>query len=118
MDKYKIFKNKRTQYHPSVHLSIKEGNVWENIEITSSPTTTGKYERLIKNPNPNTPDKDVWFRKYIRKDPLWAKGEELINYCLPLEDEIKIENFIEEHKRNKEIDLNNRSKKIKRKHGH
>lgn len=117
MNQYKLFKNKKTKYHPSIHISVKEGKVWENIEITSSPTKKGKYVKLSKNPNPNTPEKDAWFRKYIRKDPIWAKGEEYANYVLCEEDIKKVNTFLKEHKKNVQA-TRNRQKKKKRKHGH
>ena len=113
MGKYRIFKNKRTKYHPSIFISITVGEKWKNIEITSSPTKTGKYEKLSKNPNPNTPDKDAWFRKYIRNDPLWAIGEEFTKYSLSDEDEVKIDAFVKQHKKNKTM-LNNKKKKLKK----
>lgn len=53
MSKYKIFKNRRTKYHPSIEIAVLEDGTWENIEITSSPTATGNYEELEVNPNPN-----------------------------------------------------------------
>ena len=114
MSKYKIFKNKRTKYHPSIFVSITVGRIWQNIEITSSPTKTGKYEKLSKNPNPNTPNKDAWFRKYIRNDPLWALGEEYTNYELCVEDKTKIDLFVKQHKENKMLLHSKKSKLIKR----
>ena len=114
MSKYKIFKNKRTRYHPSIFISITVEKTWQNIEITSSPTKTGKYEKLIKNPNPNTPNKDAWFRKYIRIDPLWAIGEEYTNYELCDEDEAKIDLFIKQHEKNKSLLLKKKKKVVKR----
>ena len=114
MSKYKIFKNKRTRYHPSIFISITVGNIWKNIEITSSPTKTGKYEKLTKNPNPNTPNKDAWFRKYIRSDPLWAIGEEYTNYELSSEDEAKIDAFVKRHKENKSLLYGKKKKLIKK----
>ena len=114
MSKYKIFKNKRTRYHPSIFISITVEKTWQNIEITSSPTKTGKYEKLIKNPNPNTPNKDAWFRKYIRSDPLWAIGEEYTNYELCDEDETKIDLFIKQHEKNKSLLFKKKKKVVKR----
>lgn len=113
MNKYKIFKNKRTQYHPSIFISVTVGEKWRNIEVTSSPTKTGKYEKLSKKPNTNTPDKDAWFRKYIRNHPLWAIGEELTKYSLSDEDEVKIDAFVKQHEKNKTM-LNSKKKKLKK----
>ena len=93
MKKYKIFKNKRTKYHPSIEIAILEDGTWENIEITSSPTSTGKYEEFEVNPNPNS-DKKSYFRKYLRKDKIRHKGKELKKYRLLVSDEIKIDVFV------------------------
>lgn len=102
MGKYKIYKNKLAKYHPAISISINVNKKWENIVITSSPTSTGKFEKLEHNPNPNTPNKEAWFVKYIRKDPLWAMGEEFTGYELSKEDERKIDSFIESNKENRE----------------
>ena len=93
MSKYKIYKNKRTKYHPSIEISVLEDGTWENIEITSSPTETGNYEVLDVNPNPNS-NKKSFFRKYLRKDKLRHRGEELKKYQLVISDEIKIDVFV------------------------
>ena len=37
-----FYKNKKTRYHPSLELS-NDGKIWENLELTSSPTKNGKY---------------------------------------------------------------------------
>ena len=116
MSKYKFYKNKKTKYHPSIHISIQTNKIWENIEITSSPTKEGRYIKLIKNPNPNTPYKEAWFRKYIRKDPLWAMGEELRNYSLCKEDEEQIDLFLKQHIKNKaNISVKKRKRNRKKK---
>ena len=99
MAKYKIYKNKRTKFHPSIHIRITFNKKWENIEITSHPSKSGKYIKLTINPNKNWKNKDSWFRKYIRKDPISAKGEEFKNYELIPEDEIKVDEFLEEKKK-------------------
>ena len=54
MKKYKIFKNKRTKYHPSVEISVLDDGTWENLEITDSPTSNGNYVKFDVNPNPNS----------------------------------------------------------------
>ena len=93
MNKYKIFKNKRTKYHPSIEISVQEDGTWENIEITDSPTVTGNYEEFDVNPNPNS-DKKSYFRKYLRKDKLRHRGQELKKYRLVVSDEIKIDVYV------------------------
>ncbi len=93
LKKYKIFKNKRTKYHPSIEISILEDGTWENIEITDSPTTKGSYEKFDVNPNPNS-EKESYFRKYLRKDKLRHRGRELKKYRLVVSDEIKIDVYV------------------------
>lgn len=93
MAKYRIYKNKRTKYHPSIEIDILEDGTWENIEITSSPTVKGNYEVFDVNPNSNS-NKKSYFRKYIRKDKLRHRGEELKKYQLVVSDEIKIDIFV------------------------
>ena len=93
MKKYKFYKNKRTKYHPSIQIDVLEDGTWENIEITDSPTATGNYEEFDVNPNPNS-EKKSFFRKYLRRDKLRHRGEELKKYCLVVSDEIKIDVYV------------------------
>lgn len=93
MKKYKIFKNKRTKYHPSVEISVLDDGTWENLEITDSPTSNGNYVKFDVNPNPNS-SKDSYFRKYLRHDKLKHRGEELKKYRLVVSDEIKIDIYV------------------------
>jgi len=46
MAKYKIFKNKRTKFHPSIDIRISIDKKWENIEITSHPVRGGKVYQI------------------------------------------------------------------------
>ncbi|MCR5332483.1 MAG: hypothetical protein K6E11_00425 [Bacilli bacterium] len=93
MTKYRFFKNKRTNYHPSIQIDVLEDGTWENIEITHSPTKKGKYEELDANPNPDSNEKS-YFRKYLRKDKLRHRGKELKKYRLVVSDEIKIDVYV------------------------
>ena len=93
MEKYKIFKNKKTKYHPSIQIDVLDDGTWENIEITDSPTTNGNYEEFDVNPNPNSTKKS-YYRKYLRKDKLRHRGEELKKYRLVVSDEIKIDVYV------------------------
>jgi hypothetical protein len=97
MAKYKMFKNKRTKYHPSVEIKVREDGTWENIEITDSPTKDGNYEALDVNPNPKSIKKS-YFRKYLRKDKLRHRGKELKKYRLVLSDELKIDIYVSKRK--------------------
>lgn len=89
MNKYKIFKYKRTKYHPSIEICVLEDGTWENIEITDSPTITGNYEEFDINPNPNSNK-----NKYLRRDKLRHRGQELKKYRLVISDEIKIDVYV------------------------
>ena len=91
--KYKFYKNKRTKYHPSIEICVLEDGTWENIEITTSPTETGNYEVFDVNPNPNSKKKS-YFRRYLRKDKIRHRGEELKKYQLVISNEIKIDVFV------------------------
>ena len=93
MSKYKIYKNKRTKYHPSIHVCINVDGKWENIEITSSPRNESEYEKFDANPNPNWRKRESWFRKYVRKDPISVRGKEYKNYRIIKSDEDKIDIF-------------------------
>ena len=106
MERYRIFKNKRTRYHPSIEISVLEDGTWENIEITDSPTIKGDYVEFDVNPNPNSNEKS-YFRKYLRKDKLRHKGEELKKYRLVVSDEIKIYISLIKEKRKKGGKLTN-----------
>ena len=99
MSKYKIYKNKRTKYHPSIHVCINVDGKWENIEITSSPRNESEYEKFDVNPNPNWSKRESWFRKYIRKDPINVRGKEYKNYRIIKSHEDKIDNFLKEKKK-------------------
>ena len=99
MGKYKIYKNKKIKYHPSIHISINLEGKWENIEITSSPTKKHKYIQFDHNPNPSWKDRNAFFRKYIRKDPLGARGEEFKNYVIGESDEKKIDEYVKNNKK-------------------
>ena len=89
-----FYKNKKTRYHPSLELS-NDGKIWENLELTSSPTKNGKYIKLKNNPNPNS-TKTSYIRKYVRKDPIRTRGELLKKYKLSNSDLKEIEKFLKE----------------------
>lgn len=127
MGKYKFFGNKLTkgpkgEEHPSIDLGIK-GKRWENIEVTSSPSLNDKYTKFDDNPNPKwrgnnkdgTPKKPSYFRRYVRKDSKYARLGEYKNYSLTENDEKKVDCYLEERKKNIELDKQRRETAIKRK---
>ena len=89
--KYNFYKNKRTRYHPSLEIESNEKK-WKNMELTSSPTQTGRYLKLNKNPSGNR--KTAFLRKYIRSDPIQTRGQLLAKYHLSDEDLKEIEEFL------------------------
>ena len=95
--KYKFYKNKKTRNHPSLEINANE-KVWENMEVTSSPTKKNRYIELKKNPNPNRIDK-AYVRKYIRKDPIRTRGQLLSRFNLSEEDLEQIEQYILNNKK-------------------
>ena len=97
--KYKFYKNKKTRNHPSIQIDA-NNEVWENMEVTSSPTEKNRYLELKKNPNPKRSSK-AFVRKYIRKDPIRTRGLLLEKFNLSEEDLEEIEEYV----------LNNKNKK-------
>ena len=92
--KYKFYKNKRTRFHPSIEIDS-NAIIWRNLEVTSSPTKSGRYIELKKNPSGN--HKKAYVRKYVREDSIKTRGQILKKYNLSEEDLIEIEKFILEN---------------------
>ena len=92
--KYKFYKNKRTRFHPSIQID-ETATKWRNLEVTSSPTKSGRYIELKKNPGGNP--KKAFVRKYIREDSIKTRGELLKKYNLSEEDLEAIEKFVLEN---------------------
>lgn len=113
-----LTKGPKDEDHPSIDLGIKD-NKWENIEITSSPTKKDKYTKFDLNPNPKWREgknkKESYFRRYLRKDPIWARRSIYKKYSLIESDEKKVDSFLEERRRNIEIDRKRREQAAKRK---
>lgn len=108
----KFYKNKKTNYHPSYQINENTANkTWTNLELTSSPTETGKYIELKKNPNPNS-NKKAYVRKYIRTDSIYTRAGELKKYKLSPEDEKVINEYINNNSKNSK---ENKKKKCKAK---
>ena len=94
--KYKFYKNKRTKYHPSIEIDSNKTN-WRNLEVTSSPTQSGRYIRLKHNPSGG--DKTAYVRKYVRNDSIKTRGQLLEKYHLSEEDLNEIEAFLLNNKK-------------------
>ncbi len=68
------------------------------MELTSSPTSLGRYIHLKTNPNPQK-QKDAYIRKYVRNDPIKTRGDLLKKYNLSEDDLAEIEKYLLEHKK-------------------
>ena len=90
--KYRFFRNRKTLNHPSIEINS-NNEIWENMEVTSSPTKKNRCIELKKNPNPKRKDK-AYVRKYIRKDPIRTRGQLLEKFNLSEEDLKEIEEYI------------------------
>ena len=90
MSKYKIYKNKRTQYHPSIEIECYEDGSWDAIDLTESPAGYGWFKI---NPNPND-SKISFYRKKINHYTKGQKGDELKSYHLSPDDEKVIDELI------------------------
>ena len=94
--KYKFYKNRKTKNHPSIEIDSNE-KFWTNLEITSRPTKKNRYIQLEVNPNLKRKDK-AYVRKYLRKDPIKARGQKLEKYVLSPKDVIQIEIYLKNKK--------------------
>ena len=93
---YKFYKNKRTKYHPSIEVDS-NAKRWKNLEMTSSPTNSGRYITLKHNPSGS--DKKAYIRKYVRDDSIKTRGQLLKKYHLSEEDLFQIEEFLNNNKK-------------------
>ena len=93
----KIYKNKATNYHPSIEVRSNE-KTWDNLELTQSPTKNNRYIELKDNPNKNS-HKKAFVRKYLRRDPIRTRGELLSKFNFSEDDLIQIEKYLESHKK-------------------
>ena len=69
---FKIYFNKKTR-HPSISLSGKEKEIWENMAMTHHPTKNDSYIDIVII-SPNGLSKS-YVRKYIRKDKRRVRGK-------------------------------------------
>lgn len=93
MGKYKFYKNKRTQYHPSIEVKRYSDGSWDAIDLTESPAGYGYFKT---NPNPND-NKISFYKKRINHYEKGQKGEELTKFRLTAEDEKIIDDLINEY---------------------
>ena len=93
---FKIYFNKKTR-HPSISLSGKEKEIWENMEMTHHPTNKDNYiviECISSNGVTTS-----YVRRYIRKDNRGVKARHPKRTKLTEKSETKVKNYIKETKK-------------------
>lgn len=107
-----FYKNRKQRFHPCYEVSS-DDKKWQNMTLTHQPVKGESYIPLDKNPNPNDSQKS-YLRKYVASDPIKTRGQHLKNYHLSTSDQVKVNQYLEERKRNQSIDRQNRKNAAKR----
>ena len=93
---FKIYFNKKTR-HPSISLSGKEKEIWENMEMTHHPTKNHVYiEIVIISPNGRSKSH---VRKYVRKDKTGVRGKPFPRLKLESSSESDIKAYLKNKKK-------------------
>ena len=90
---FKIYFNKKTR-HPSISLSGKEKEIWENMEMTHHPTNNDTYieiECISSNGETRS-----YVRKYIRMDKIGVKAKRPKRTKMTNDSESKVKQFLKE----------------------
>ena len=93
---FKIYFNKKTR-HPSISLSGKEKEIWENMEMTHHPTHNDSYIE-IECVSSNGESKS-YVRKYIHRDKIGVKVKRPKRTKLTNDSESKVKQFLKEKKK-------------------
>ena len=93
---FKIYFNKKTR-HPSISLSGKDAEKWENMEMTHHPTESNPYIEIIVISNNGSSKSFV--RKYVRRDNHGVKEKPYTNLKLDSPSENKVNNYLKSKKR-------------------
>ena len=93
---FKIYFNKKTN-HPSISLSGKDAEKWENMEMTHHPSKNDAYIDIVTI-SPNGSSKS-YVRKYIRRDKKGVKGKRLTRVSVDSSSETKIKAYLKEKKK-------------------
>ncbi len=93
---FKIYFNKKTR-HPSISLSGKEKEIWENMEMTHHPTSKDKY--IIIECVSSNGMTTSYVRRYIRKDNRGVKSKHPKRTRLTEKSEAKVKNYLRETKK-------------------
>ena len=90
---FKIYFNKKTR-HPSISLSGKEKEIWENMEMTHHPTPNHSYIDIVTI-SPNGRSKS-YVRRYVHKDKRGVKGKRLRRVSIDYSSEKKVKHYLKE----------------------
>ena len=93
---FKIYFNKKTR-HPSISLSGKEKEIWENMEMTHHPTD--KYNYIVIECVSSNGVTTSYVRRYIRKDNRGVKAKHPKRTKLTEKSEAKVKNYLKEAKK-------------------
>lgn len=88
---FKIYFNKKTR-HPSISLSGKEKEIWENMEMTHHPTSNHPYIEIVTFSN-NGKSKS-FVRRYVRKDKRGVKGKRLHRVSIESSSENEVKSYL------------------------
>lgn len=93
---FKIYFNKKTR-HPSISLSGKDAERWENMEMTHHPTEYNSYIEI--NVISSNGSSKSFVRKYIRRDNHGVRGKPYSNLKLDGPSENKVSNYLKDKKK-------------------
>lgn len=93
---FKIYFNKKTR-HPSISLSGKDAEKWENMEMTHHPTDKNNYI-VIECVSANGVTTS-YVRRYIRKYNRGVKAKHPKRTKLTEKSETKVKNYLKEAKK-------------------
>ena len=93
---FKIYFNKKTR-HPSISLSGKEKEIWENMTMTHHPSKNDSYIEIVI-VSPGGPSKS-FVRKYIRKDKKGVRGKPYPRLKLDVSSESNIKDYLKSKKK-------------------
>ena len=93
---FKIYFNKKTR-HPSISLSGKEKEIWENMTMTHHPSKNDSYIEIVI-VSPSGPSKS-YVRKYIQKDKRGVRGKLYRRLKLDASSESSIKDYLKSKKK-------------------
>lgn len=103
LSKYKIYKNRRTRYHPSIQISEDE-KYWDNFYITHKPNRND-YIKLPEKINPNDFN-DSYISKKLHHDFKKVRGKEIKGYKISDSNEKFIDDLVKNNRKKRGVSLN------------